>query len=386
MRIKRFEAPDSKTALALVKKELGDNAVILANKTLDAGTPNQRYEVLAAMDYDIETLSVPALSPEQPKKRDKKPAIYGYDAFRKNQTQTTAPTSSHRDEDAISFEAHDMRMRFSSLLRKNGAAPPVKQKSEPSQDAKTKCRSSRPNRDEIARWRDRLIDRIQVCPPEIERSGQPTILALVGPTGVGKTTTSAKIAAWYKLRRNCRVTMLSMDCYRIGATDQLRTYARIMQLPCEVALRRKDLTRALHRHRDSDLIIIDTAGKSPYDTKHIDELSLWFSSIGHLQPQLVLSATTKKEDLKEIIDVYAPLGPTGLILTKLDETRAYATLCQQVAGAEIPISYLATGQKVPEDFIVGSKSFLEKLFKNGWSAVAETEHTLSAHYPVPGQL
>ena len=87
----------------------------------------------------------------------------------------------------------------------------------------------------------------------------------------GKTTTAAKLAAWNTLRQGLRVALLSMDCYRIGATDQLRTYAQIMRLPCEIVLRQQDLARALARHHDKDLIIIDTAGKSPYDEAHIQE-------------------------------------------------------------------------------------------------------------------
>jgi flagellar biosynthesis protein FlhF len=198
-------------------------------------------------------------------------------------------------------------------------------------------------------------------------------MSLVGPTGMGKTTSAAKIAAWYSLRENRRVALLSTDCYRIGATDQLRTYAKIMRVPCEVALRKKDLGLAILKHQNADMIIIDTTGKSPYDIHHIEELQDLFSPVPNIKHHLVLSATTKKEDLAKIIKAYDSLDISGLILSKLDETRAYATLCQQVATSGIPVSFLATGQRVPEDFSVASPTLLENLFRKGWMALAGTQ-------------
>jgi flagellar biosynthesis protein FlhF len=204
-------------------------------------------------------------------------------------------------------------------------------------------------------------------------------LALVGATGVGKTTTTAKMAAWYSLRAGQRVALLSMDCYRIGATDQLRAYAKIMRLPCEIALRKKDLVSALKKHSDKDVIIIDTAGKSPYDDNHINELQEWFAPCADLEPHLVLSATTKKEDLQTMIKSYSAISASSLILTKLDETRAYATLCQQVVASSLPVSYVCTGQRVPEDFMVANKDYLDTLFKNGWNAATAFVQSSTAH-------
>lgn len=196
----------------------------------------------------------------------------------------------------------------------------------------------------------------------------PTILALVGATGVGKTTTAAKLAAWFSLHGGYKVTLLSMDCYRIGATDQLRTYARIMRIPCELALSKKDLHQAITRHHNRDLIIIDTAGKSPYDKGHIAELRDWFTANNKIEPYLVLSATSKKEDIDTMVKNYGTLSTAGIMLTKLDETRAYAALCQQIVASTLPIACLCTGQRVPEDFLPASKDFLHTLFGQGWAA------------------
>jgi flagellar biosynthesis protein FlhF len=267
----------------------------------------------------------------------------------------------------IHSEAQDLHIRFANLL-KHPEHKAKKYPSPPGPPAKQKQRG-KVDPAEVAVWRDQLIDNILIKEPlPLISFGGQHIIALVGATGVGKTTTAAKLAALYSLRQGKKVCLLSMDCYRIGATDQLRTYARIMRLPCEIVLRKNELKRAIERHADKDVIIIDTAGKSPYDEGHIQELREWFAPVPGIQPHLVLSATTKKEDILSSLKVYAPLAVNSLVLSKLDETRAYAALCQQVVSSELPISYLCTGQRVPEDFYIASKEFLDKLFKKGWHA------------------
>jgi len=276
--------------------------------------------------------------------------------------------------DTPHYESHDMRLRFANLQTKPSPPPhPVRLYSGTRSSIPTN--SAKPSPQAVRLWRDQLIEKIQV--PTEDHS--PKILALVGATGVGKTTTTAKMAAWYSLRTRQRVALLSMDCYRIGATDQLRTYAKIMRLPCEIALRKKDLVSALQKHSDKDVILIDTAGKSPYDPSHIDELRDWFAPCTDLEPHLVLSATTKKEDLQAMIKSYSAISASSLILTKLDETRAYAALCQQVVASSLPVSYLCTGQRVPEDFMVANKDYLDTLFKNGWNAATAYVQSDTAH-------
>lgn len=396
MKIKRFEARDTKTAVAMVKKEMGEDAVILANKTLSTGKDGKsRVEVVAAMDYDLEALtSIPSQHDDTSQQSAAEADGYDYSAVRRTKAPDNKPIplssprarrtwpeadsirSDHKSgSEDISFEAHDLRMRFASLLNRQGQPKPHNPavtggKSSTPKPVRSKAATPKP--EDVARWRNQVVDQIQLKPLTIQSGNQtPTVLALVGATGVGKTTTAAKLAAWFSLREQCKVTLLSMDCYRIGATDQLRTYAKIMRMPCEVVLRKKDLRNALARHSDKDLIIIDTAGKSPYDRQHITELQEWFSVHEEIEPYLTLSATTKKEDLATVIKTYAPLALSGLVLTKLDETRAYAALCQQVAASSLPVSSLCTGQRVPEDFLMASKDVLHTLFKKGWAAVAQ---------------
>jgi flagellar biosynthesis protein FlhF len=403
MRIKRFEASDTYSAMAMVKEELGEDAVILSTRNLPGKSGSSRggprIEVVAAMEYDPEPeITVPP--PEAPGTETRRPKTvgYGYQSVRQAQPkaaplrETAKPAFDGKLSAALSaralpaekgaakaakaaqvhFESNDLRLRFTNFLRRQYCAKEELEDRAVSGPAPGKAarKNARPDPKQVAQWRDKIIDQLQITPLSIGISKAPTVVALIGPTGVGKTTTAAKIAAWYSIHEGMKVALLSMDCYRIGATDQLRTYAKIMRLPCEIALRKKDLQAALLRHQDKDLIIIDTAGKSPYDPNHIRELGEWFSLKSGIEPYLVLSATCKKEDLQQILTTYEPLRVKGLILSKLDETRAYATLCQLLAGTPLPISCLCTGQRVPEDFLLASREFLQTLFGQGWQAAA----------------
>jgi flagellar biosynthesis protein FlhF len=380
MRIKRYEAKDTTTALAMIKKEMGEDAVILATRSIGKKDgKNRMVEVVAAMDYDIDEITMQAVEGPSPANKQS----YGYHSVRAidkvmgagKPSANIAPQSQRLRANEPHSESHDMRLRFAGLRTQPPPPPePVRLYNEVRPFSPTHS-TKKPSPQAVKLWRDQLVEKIHVPPTD----HAPKILALVGATGVGKTTTTAKMAAWYSLRAGQRVALLSMDCYRIGATDQLRAYAKIMRLPCEIALRKKDLVSALKKHSDKDVIIIDTAGKSPYDDNHINELQEWFAPCADLEPHLVLSATTKKEDLQTMIKSYSAISASSLILTKLDETRAYATLCQQVVASSLPVSYVCTGQRVPEDFMVANKDYLDTLFKNGWNAATAFVQSSTAH-------
>jgi flagellar biosynthesis protein FlhF len=355
MIIKRFEAATAPETLKLVKDALGLDAVIFSQKTLDKGTANERVEIMAAVDQDSQSPPLPDPEP----KAATQVSGYSYQTIRKSQKKAPSTKQTVLQQPENKLESQTVRRDFSRLLQEK-------------ETARTSISIKKGSKPKNARqWRDTIIKKVQALPITTQVQNGPTIIALVGPTGVGKTTTAAKLAAWYHIQENKKVTLLSMDCYRIGATDQLRTYARIMRLPCEVAIRKEDLEQAIARHADTDVIIIDTTGKSPYDNNHIDELCQWFAEIDYIQPLLVVSATTKKEDLRQIVKVYNPLEPHSLVLTKLDETRTYANLCQQVAASDLPVGYLSMGQRVPEDFLVPDKPFLDTFFKKGWAALEQ---------------
>ena len=190
---------------------------------------------------------------------------------------------------------------------------------------------------------------IPVASPIQIEPGKLRVAALVGPTGVGKTTTIAKLAAYAKLELKQKVALLTLDTFRLGAVDQLQQYAQILQVPMHVALTVEDLRSALRFYQDRTLVLIDTPGHNPKDTEVLDQLRHFLEELPDVETHLVLSATTKPKDLSDIALRFEPLKPSRLIFTKLDETSTYGPILSTLVRVKRPLSYLGTGQEVPQD-------------------------------------
>ena len=194
-----------------------------------------------------------------------------------------------------------------------------------------------------------IADFIPVAPPIQLDPGRMRVCALVGPTGVGKTTTIAKLAAYAKLEMGQRVALITLDTFRMAAVDQLQQYAQILQVPLHVALTIEDVRSALRFYQDRTLVLIDTPGHSPKDAEVQGQLQKLLKELPEVETHLVLSATTKPRDLAEIAARFECLQPTRLIFTKLDETSTYGPILGTLARVKKPLSYLGTGQEVPQD-------------------------------------
>jgi len=190
---------------------------------------------------------------------------------------------------------------------------------------------------------------IPVASPIQLEPGKLRVAALVGPTGVGKTTTIAKLAAYAKLELKQKVALLTLDTFRLAAVDQMQQYAQILQVPLHVALTVEDLRSALRFYQDRTLVLIDTPGHNPKDTEVLDQLRRFLEELPEVETHLVLSATTKPKDLADIAQRFEPLKPSRLIFTKLDETSTYGPILSTLVRVKRPLSYLGTGQEVPQD-------------------------------------
>ena len=211
---------------------------------------------------------------------------------------------------------------------------------------------------------NKLMDRVRVGGPINFLKGKQKIVAFVGPTGVGKTTTIGKLAAEFTLKQKKKVALLTIDTYRIAAVEQLRIYAKILGVPVDVVLSPKELKQSLDMHSEYDLIFIDTAGRSQRDKAQMDELKSFLDLNQLIEIHLVLSSTTKDDDLTEILNRFSSVPVDSMIFTKLDESSSYGSIFNSSINSKMPLSYFTMGQRVPEDIEVASKERVAELILN----------------------
>lgn len=187
----------------------------------------------------------------------------------------------------------------------------------------------------------------------------------IGPTGVGKTTTLAKVAARYALFQGEKVGLVTIDHYRIGAVEQMRTYAEIVDLPLEVVMMPDDIERTKKRLASCDRILVDTAGRSTGNTMQLSEMANLISAFTPAEIFLVLSATTRWQDIRHIAESFKPLKYNRLIITKVDETKAAGAMLNAVYVTGLPLVYITDGQNVPDDLRIASDIDITGLIAGG---------------------
>lgn len=202
---------------------------------------------------------------------------------------------------------------------------------------------------------------IKVKKDDIEKK----FVMLIGPTGVGKTTTCAKIVAnnW---RNERKVGFITADTYRLEAVSQLKAYANIMRVPIEVVNKPEDLNKTIEKFRDKDLVLMDTAGRSPKNKEQMEELKSYVKSKGdNMETILVLSATSKASVLIETIEKFEQIGFDSIIVTKIDETSSFSSLLSILKRYPYPFYYITTGQSVPDDIEICTEEMLIDIFMKG---------------------
>ena len=186
-------------------------------------------------------------------------------------------------------------------------------------------------------------------------------IALIGPTGVGKTTTIAKLAGRLSLIEKKKVGLITIDTYRIGAVEQLKTYAEIMNIPFKVVITLKEMEESIKELEDCDVILIDTTGRSSKNTMQISELRAFVQKVNADNIALVISGTTKNKDIDTILKGYSEINYENVIITKLDETNSYGCIYNIIKKSKKEIAFIATGQNVPDDIKTPSKEEICKL-------------------------
>lgn len=370
MHIKKFTGTSTKEAMKAIKAEFGDSALILSNKRVANGL----YEVVAAIEFDLtEPVAVNIHQQGQVKAAHKS-------AEKKTEAPEAEKNGDSNDLSAFlkkelgelkelkefckAFISHaktpvaELYAKLEGELTSNGIDRRLAEKIlmnafkgvEPGKTA---------DEGRIKSYiRSRVMERINVADPLALKG----IVTFIGPAGVGKTTTIAKLAAIHALKKKKRIVLLTMDTYRIAAAEQLKVYGKIIGVPVEVAKTVKELAGHIADHKDKDLILIDTAGRNHKNHNHMKDLGDIASLNPRIRFNLVLSSQTRDESLYDCVKRYGSMPVDSITFTKLDEGSVYGPILNTMLLAKKPVAYLTTGQRVPEDIEIATRERLISFF------------------------
>jgi flagellar biosynthesis protein FlhF len=382
MKIKTFRARTIAEALQQAKQEFGPEALILSTKEKPVryrfGIRSQgSVEVVAAVDADPSQDRLDIRHPEP----DGRPGLAGPPCF----SRPSAPGECSPPAFRIDAEYNEMRRAL------HAAARPVTLGASLFPDAASYELYQDLVSNDVSDWLAyKLLDEVQrtlasetpreraaivesacaaarrLLPQAPDMDGLPgkPVVAFVGPTGAGKTTAIAKLGARLALERKRSVLLVTTDACRIGAVEQLRTYAGLMGLPFRIVHQAAELPQMIEQNRQRDFILIDTAGRGPRDMDAVGELMRYLRGADHAERHLVISATTKSVDMHEIVDRFGICNPDHLLFTKLDETSTFGPIFNELVRTQKTLSYFTDGQRVPEDMHVARTDQLIEILLN----------------------
>jgi flagellar biosynthesis protein FlhF len=395
MNLRTFSAPTFAQAMALVKTEMGAEAVILHTRTVQRRRwmglrRRETVEITAGIGLNVQSRGIrrpvgSAASTQAPRTRPQRemptPQRQSPPAPGKDLLET--PAANRAIMMSISSEVRELRGVLEDLVRrsKRESAPQVPEDlfdhyshlvqnqvaEELANDLVRQLQAYRPEQlqqgDFVREKLTEQVDRMIPATGAIQRKKQtgPHIVALIGPTGVGKTTTLAKIAANLQIRENRRVGLITIDTYRIAAIDQLRKYAELIRAPLKAVNSAEDLRAAVEAMRDCEFILIDTAGRSPSDTMKLNELKDFLDAAAPDEVHLVLSSTASQQCIERAVERFGQVRVDKIIFTKLDEAVHVGVVLNVVRKVNKALSYVTTGQNVPDDIEVGRGSKLAQM-------------------------
>lgn len=403
MKVKRFFAPDMRQAMKLVRDEFGSDAAILSNNKVAGGV-----EIVTAVDYDASILREPSerIDPENSDALTDSLA----DALAKaKDVIESAGNEQKSDRLENAFQVKAKERQFDQAEAMMDTLEPRSRRQSPEDAAIRAMQSEIQGLRELLReqmketmserkpveamlykrlrrmglsehFSARIIESISLADDaefssawekavEQIRTGvlttgsdvvdQGGIVALMGPTGVGKTTTIGKLAARYVLKYGPdSLALVTTDCYRVAAYEQLRTFGRILGIPVRVVDEKNTLDATLKSLKSKALVLIDTAGLSVQDPNMKEQFALLETASVRIRKYLVLSATSQQQVLQSTYDTYRSHGLNGCVVTKLDEASSAGEVVSLVADNRLPLAYLSSGQKIPDDLRTGDSGVL----------------------------
>jgi len=409
MKVKKYLAPTMKEALDKMKKDLGSEAVILGSRKISRGglldfLGKEMVELTATTEENVLTrkkrspaekvpkgsrlsVTVGDEGPVSDKQREHFPGL-----IRSRLTDSTAekpgrpPAAARPDNGSVSLlqrELQDIKSAMGEM------AEQIRYQRMPALPSPLKDIYKRLVENELAeeitleliqrlyghfseneytdtgRVEKYLINEItsliRIARPMPIREKEPLVLAFIGPSGVGKTTTLAKLATNKNFYGKNKLALITADTYRVAATQQLGTFSEITEIPMEIAHSPRDMSKAVAKHRDKEAILIDTAGGSQFNDRLIAELNRLLQAAAPDEVHLVLSITTKPKDLLRTIKLFKLDQKVRLLFTKFDETLTFGSIVSVVRESGLPLSYLTFGQEVPEDIELADPAKIAKL-------------------------
>ncbi|KAA3657764.1 MAG: flagellar biosynthesis protein FlhF [Calditrichaeota bacterium] len=388
MKIKKYQKSSMAEALKSIKKDLGENALILSSKKL--GESDGRIEVIAAIDEKPLPANAPSVHvPAIPAFEEKSPVEFTAPEKRNYATRMYAGTPDNQPGKqhikSPSFERISTKERLVSRHDTSRIMPKLNPFLQMLEDVLAKAgvhseisrsllldlgesvpQSEFESPDTAATiLRNKLASCFRVQPDTIT-TGSRKIIALVGPTGVGKTTSIAKIAAQLNLQQQAKVGLVSIDTYRIAAIDQLKTFAEIAEIPMKIAFTPPQLEYIVQSFSDCDYIFLDTTGRNPRNRIFQRELRHFLEKIAVTEVHLTLSATTRYAELEDIIQCYQQLPFDKILFTKIDEVMDAAAMLNLAKLTDKPVSYVCNGQNIPDDLIKATQEKLAEIVVEGW--------------------
>lgn len=377
MKVKKYTASSMPEAMKQVRAELGSDAVILNSRVVQSGGfmgffRKNSIEVIAAIDPDTESSPKPAITEKQ--QNSIKQSIKSYEPSAADKParlgQPPAFVSSKDDSELLK----EITL-LKELLKTSGTSnaipvslpDPINKQLQQFKDQEVEqtiidelaavllekwyLGGAAANQEEIGKWSSEVIKEKLSAYSFGGLSFKKKFINVIGPTGVGKTTTLAKVAAECVLKHQKKVAFITTDTYRIAAIEQLKTYAKILDVPIEVCYNMDDFKTATEKYSDYDFVFIDTAGRNFRNQKYVTDLKNAIDFNNDMETFLVLALTSKQKDMEEIRKQFSLIHIDKFIFSKLDETAVYGAMLNMAVKFSTGIAYVTNGQDVPDDLI-----------------------------------